>query len=122
MEPFLKAGIAGVAIASAITLLFLQENLYFIPSFAASIVVIYLFELKATKDAMLAAFITYILTNWIFYGIPTLSSIDETVTFRFTVDVWMVMNQLFTPITAPFLIVDSSCSWCSLHKPKCVQY
>lgn len=100
MEPVLKAGIAGVAIAFVITLFFAQENLYFIPSFVASIVVIYLFELKATKDAVLAAFITYIFTDWIFNGIPILLSMNETFTFTFTVDAWMVIGQLFAPITA----------------------
>jgi len=98
MEPVLKAGFAGVIIAFVITFAFFQFNLYFFPSFVASLIVIYFFELKATKDAVLAAFIVYIFTEWILSSLSFLVSIDQT--FSITVDAGMALGQISTPLTA----------------------
>jgi len=98
MEPVFKAGIAGVIIAFAITFVFFQFNLYFFPSFVASLIVIYFFELKSTKDAVLAAFIVYIFTEWILSSLSFLVSIGQT--FTITVNDGMVLGQIFTPLTA----------------------
>ena len=98
MEPVFKAGIVGVIIAFAVTFVFFQFNLYFFPSFVASLIVIYFFELKATKDALLAAFIVYIFTDWILSSLSFLVSIDQT--FSITVDAVMVLGQVSTPLTA----------------------
>jgi hypothetical protein len=96
MEPVLKAGIVGVIIAFAIT--FSLGDLYFLPSLVASLIVIYFFELKATKDAMLAALIVYVFTDWILNGLTAPLSINER--FTITVDVGMVLNIVLTPLTA----------------------
>lgn len=98
MEPVLKAGFAGVIIAFVITFAFFEFNLYFFPSFVASLIVIYFFELKSTKDAVLAAFTVYIFTEWILSSLSFLVSIGQT--FTITVDDGMVLGQIFTPLTA----------------------
>lgn len=98
MEPVFKAGIAGVIVSFVITFVFFQFNLYFFPSFVASLIVIYFYELKATKDALLATFITYMFTDWVIGSLSYLVSLDQT--FTITVDVGMALGLISTPLTA----------------------
>lgn len=101
MDPVIKAGICGFVI-TVIIIFFSPVYLYFFPSFVASIIAIYFFELKATKDGVLAALIIYIFPEWILGAVNLLGNLisNEPINYTYTVDLWMFLSQIFIPLTA----------------------
>jgi len=99
MDQAIKAGFSGFIIATII-IFFLPVDLYFLPEFVASIVAIYVFGLKAIKDGLLAAFTTYIFTEWIVGSVALAIFFVSNEPINLTVDIGLVLNQIVTPLTA----------------------
>lgn len=96
MDRAIKAGIFGFIFAVLINILL--PDLYFIPQFVASILAIYIFDLRTTKDALLVAFITYLFSIGFLGSVSLAFYLGEPLTL--TVDVWLALNQIVTPLTA----------------------
>ena len=62
MDRSIKAGVSGFLLAVVINL-FSPIYLDFVPSFLVAILAIYIFRLGALKDGLVAAFMTYILSD-----------------------------------------------------------
>ena len=99
MEQAIKAGISGFVIAVVITL-FSTVDLYFIPQLVASIIVIYIFDIRTTKDGLLAAFITYLFSIGILGSVSLAFYLVSNEPVNLTIDIWLVLNQIVTPLTA----------------------
>lgn len=99
MTPVVKAGIVGIVIA--IVLIFiLPTEISFINYFVASVIAIYVFRLKETKDGVLVALGIFVITEWIVgsLGVLALFALNETVTL--TADISTVISQILTTLFA----------------------
>jgi len=99
VDQAIKAGISGFVIAVVITL-FSTVDLYFIPQLVASIIVIYIFDIRTTKDGLLAAFITYLFSIGILGSVSLAFYLVSNEPVNLTIDIWLVLNQIVTPLTA----------------------
>jgi len=95
----IKAGIFGFIIAVVINIS-LPVDLYFLPQFVASMIAIYMFDLRTTKDGLLAAFMTYLFSIGILGSVSLALYLFSNEPVNLTVDAWMVLNQIVTPLTA----------------------
>ena len=101
MDRSIKAGVYGFLLSIIISLLFSQINLYFIPSFFAAILMIYVFRLEALKDGLIAAFMTYIFSDGILGTIVLAIFYYENQPYpSFNVDAWIMLSQIISPVTA----------------------
>jgi len=100
MDRSIEAGVSGSLMAVFINL-FSPVYLYFIPSFLAAILTIYIFRLESFKDGLVAALMTYIFNDGILgtIGLATLYAVNEPYP-SFTIDVWMMFSPIATAITA----------------------
>jgi uncharacterized membrane protein len=100
MDQSIRAGIIGFSLAIIINL-FSPIYLDFIPSFLAAILVIYFFRLGALRDGLVAAFMTYILSNGILgtISLATLYFSNEPYP-SFDVDVWAMLSPIVSAVTA----------------------
>jgi len=92
----IKAGIFGFIIAVVINILL--PDLYFLPQFGASMIAIYIFDLRTTKDGLLVAFMTYLFSIGFLGSVSLAFYLGEPLSL--TADVWLVLNQMVTPLTA----------------------
>jgi hypothetical protein len=100
MDPSIKAGISGFVLALVINL-FSPVYLYFVPSFLAAILVVYIFRLGALKDGLVAAFITYVFTDGLLSTISLATFYSENKPYpSFNVDVWTMFYPLVWAVTA----------------------
>ena len=99
MDLAIKAGIFGFIIAVVINIS-LPVDLYFLPQFVASMIAIYMFDLRTTKDGLLAAFMTYLFSIGILGSVSLALYLFSNEPVNLTVDAWMVLNQIVTPLTA----------------------
>jgi len=99
MDQAIKAGISGLIIALFITILS-PAYLYFLPQLVASIITIYLFDLKTTKDGLLATFITYLFTLGVLDSLSAVAYFVSNEPVNFTVDIWIILDQILTPLSS----------------------
>jgi len=100
MDRSIQAGVSGFLLAIIINL-FSPVNLYFIPSFLAAIIIIYIYRLGAVKDGLVASFMTYIFND----GILTTISLAALYLMKepfptINIDIWLVLSPIVTPISA----------------------
>jgi hypothetical protein len=100
MDPSIKAGISGFLLAVVINL-FSPLYLYFVPSFLAAILAIYIFRLGTLRDGLVAAFMTYIFTEGILDTIDLAIVYSGNATYpSFNVDIWTMLSPLASAVTA----------------------
>lgn len=99
MDQTVKAGISGVVIAVVISV-FSPISLDFVPQLVASIIAIYVFDLRTNKDGILAALITYLFSIGILGSVTLAIFYVSNQPIDFTIDVWSIIDQTFTPLTA----------------------
>jgi len=100
MDQSIRAGIIGFSLAIIINL-FSPIYLDFIPSFLAAILVIYFFRLGALRDGLVAAFMTYILSNGILGTISLAILYFSNEPYpSFDVDVWTMLSPIVSAVTA----------------------
>lgn len=75
--------------------------LYFVPSFIASILLIYIFRLRTLKDGLVAAFMTYIFNDGILgtIDLATLYLLNEPYP-SFNVDILLLFSPIVEAVTA----------------------
>lgn len=99
MDQTIKAGISGLIIAVVITVIS-PINLDFVPQLVASIIAIYIFDIRTNKDGILAALMTYLFSIGILGSISlALLSVSNEI-INFPTDAWSIIDQTFTPLTA----------------------
>ena len=98
---FLVAGLSG-AFLSVFANLFSGVYLYFLPSFLASIIVIYIFRINRFREALTAALAVYIFADGIFgrfiLGYLYINGIPYVV--NEIPQIWDVLSYVFSPISA----------------------
>jgi len=106
MEKSIRAGISGFILAIIINLflapfLTLSLLLNLIPPFLAAMFSIYIYRLRAFKDGLLAAFMTYIFNEGF------LGTLDLAVLYlmhepypSFNIEIWIVFYPIVSSITA----------------------
>jgi hypothetical protein len=100
MDPSIKAGISGFFLAVIINL-FSPVYLYFVPSFFAAILLVYIFRLGALKEGLVAAFMTYVFNDGILGTISLATFYSENKLYpSFNVDVWTMFSPLVSAVTA----------------------
>jgi hypothetical protein len=100
MDQSIRAGIIGFSLAIIINL-FSPIYLDFIPSFLAAILVIYFFRLGTLRDGLVAAFMTYILSNGILGTISLAILYFSNEPYpSFDVDVWTMLSPIVSAVTA----------------------
>jgi hypothetical protein len=97
MDRSITAGITGFLVAIAINVLS-PVNLYFLPSFLVSILIIYYFRLGTLREGLVAAFMTYIFTDGVYQTIA--GAIYYNQQYSFHVDAWTVVSPIVSAITA----------------------
>jgi len=100
MDRSIKSGIFGFSLMVGINL-FLPIYLYFIPSFLAAILAIYVFRLGELREGLVAAFMTYI------FGDGILGTITLAILYftnepypSFNVDVLTMLFPIVSAVTA----------------------
>lgn len=100
MDRSIMSGVFGFSLMVVINL-FLPIYLYFIPSFLAAILAIYVFGLGELKEGLVAAFMTYI------FGDGILGTITLAILYftnepypSFNVDVWTIFSPIVSAVTA----------------------
>ncbi len=99
MDRSIRAGISGFLLAIIINI-FSPINLFFIPSFSAAILVIYIYRLDALKDGLVAAFMTYIFNDGILGTLVLATLYWENLPYEFTIDIWLMLSPIIASITA----------------------
>ena len=100
MDRSIESGILGFSLAVGINL-FLPVYLYFIPSFLAAILAIYVFRLGELRDGLVAAFMTYIFGDGILSTITLATFYFANEPYpSFTVDVWIMLSPIVSAVTA----------------------
>jgi hypothetical protein len=100
MDRSIKAGVYGFLLSIIINL-FSPIYLYFIPSFFAAILVIYIFRLEALKDGLVAAFMTYIFSDGILSTIVLATWYLANKPYpSFNVDIWTMLSPIVSAVTA----------------------
>jgi len=103
MDQTIKAGISGAAIAVFITILasgLSPISLDFVPQLVAAIIAIYIFDIRTNKDGILAALMTYLFSIGILGSVSLALLYVSNQPIDFTIDVWAIIDQTFTPLTA----------------------
>ena len=95
----IKVGVYGVLLAVIINL-FSPIYLYFIPSFLAAILVVYIFKLGILKDGLVAVFTTYIFSDAILNTIGLASLYLANGTYNWSVDISAVFFPIINAVTA----------------------
>jgi hypothetical protein len=99
MDRSIRAGISGFLLA--LTINFLTSGLlYFIPSFLAAILIIYLYRIETLKDGLVAAFMTYIFNDGILSTIGLATYYFENTPYEVSVDIWLVLYPIANAVTA----------------------
>ena len=100
MDRSIKAGVSGFLLAVVINL-FSPIYLDFVPSFLVAILAIYIFRLGTLKDGLVAAFMTYILSDGILgtISLAMLYLANEPYP-SFNVDVWTMFSPIVSAVTA----------------------
>ena len=100
MDQSIKAGVYGFLLAVVINL-FSPIYLDFVPSFLVAILAIYIFRLGTLKDGLVAAFMTYILSDGILgtISLAMLYLANEPYP-SFNVDVWTMFSPIVSAVTA----------------------
>jgi len=99
MDRSMRAGISGFLLA--LTINFLTSGLlYFIPSFLAAILIIYLYRIETLKDGLIAAFMTYIFNDGILSTIVLATYYFENTPYEVSVDIWLVLYPIANAVTA----------------------
>jgi hypothetical protein len=99
MDRSMRAGISGFLLA--LTINFLTSGLlYFIPSFLAAILIIYLYRIETLKDGLIAAFMTYIFNDGILSTIGLATYYFENTPYEVSVDIWLVLYPIANAVTA----------------------
>lgn len=89
----------GFIISIVITVL-MPYDLYFLPSFIASILVIYMFRLTVMKDGLLAAFMTYFFAGAASETIVAALYYATDPEYSLTIDISIVVFPIINIITA----------------------
>ena len=100
MDRSIKAGVSGFLLAVVINL-FSPIYLDFVASFLVAILAIYIFRLGTLKDGLVAAFMTYILSDGILgtISLAMLYLANEPYP-SFNVDVWTMFSPIVSAVTA----------------------
>ena len=99
MDRSMRAGISGFLLA--LTINFLTSGLlYFIPSFLAAILIIYLYRIETLRDSLVAAFMTYIFNDGILSTIVLATYYFENMPYEVSVDIWLVLYPIANAVTA----------------------
>jgi len=99
MDKSIRAGISGFILAIIINL-FSPIALFFIPSFVAAILIIYIFRLETFRDSLVAAFMTYIFTDGILGTLILATLYLENKPYELTVDIWLIFSPIVSAVTA----------------------
>jgi hypothetical protein len=99
MDRSIIAGITGFLLAIIINL-FSPVYLYFVPSFLATIIVIYAFRLEALRDGLVAAFMTYIFNDGILGTISLALYYYANEAYSIDVDVWIMLSPVISAVSA----------------------
>jgi len=97
--PSIKVGVSGFLVAVILNLIS-PVYLYFIPSFLATILVIYLLRLESLKDGLIASFITYIFTDATLNTMVSLSFYLANEPYTFIVNMEAVLSPIISAVTA----------------------
>ncbi|RLG98793.1 hypothetical protein DRO29_00105 [Candidatus Bathyarchaeota archaeon] len=99
----LSAGVFGALISVMIFILSPPEvNLYFLPSFASAIFVIYIYKVQEIKDALIVAFTVYLFANGILGGLVlgTFAMAGEPYNTHWIPQIHDVILYSFEPVSA----------------------
>lgn len=99
MERSIRAGILGLAISVLITA-FVPANLYFLPSFIASLIAIYLTRLTSFRDGLLAALMTYFFTSAVNDTIVAAFYYSSNEVYTLTIDLSIVVFPAMNIVSA----------------------
>jgi hypothetical protein len=99
MDRSIRAGISGFFLAIIINL-FTSGLLYFIPSFLAAMLIIYIYRLETLKDGFVAAFMTYIFNDGILSTIGLATYYFENMPYEVSIDIWLVLYPIANAVTA----------------------
>ncbi|HVP92632.1 MAG TPA: hypothetical protein VMS94_02695 [Acidobacteriota bacterium] len=103
MDRCISAGIFGFLLAVTINFVSLLSGvyLYFVPSFLASIIAVYVFKLETLREGLVAAFMIYIFNDGILNTISLATYyFTNTQVEAFTVDVWTMVSPIVSAISA----------------------
>ena len=103
VEELLKAGALGIVLSVAMNVLS-PANLYFLPSFLASLVAVYAFRIQRLGESLATAFMIYLMTDGIL-GTLILGMFYYTNTpfeISFVPGLWEALSYTISPITAFF--------------------
>ena len=99
MDRSIRVGVSGFLMA--LTINFLTSGLlYFIPSFLASIFVIYLYRIETVKDGLITAFMTYIFNDGVLGAIVLATYYFENMPYTLYVDIWLIFYPVANAVTA----------------------
>jgi hypothetical protein len=99
MDRSIRAGISGFFLAIVINL-FTSGLLYFIPSFLAAMLTIYVYRLETLKDGFVTAFMTYIFNDGILSTIVLATYYFENLPYEVSIDIWLVLYPIANAVTA----------------------
>jgi len=100
---YIVVGLLGAFLSVLISSLFnVNVNLYFIPQFIASIIIIFAYRINDFKDSLITAFTIYLFTDGIIGGLVLGYSYVFHVPYEiiWMPKIWEVILYAFTPISA----------------------
>ena len=99
LDQSIKAGVYGFLLAVVINLVS-PIYLYFIPSFLAAMLVVYLYRIGTLKDGLIVAFTIYIFNDAFLNTIGLASLFLANEMYTWSVDIWTVLYPTINTITA----------------------
>lgn len=98
MDGCIRAGIYGASLSLLFGLFF--SNLYFIPSFFATILMIYVSRLLTLREGLVTSFMTYVFSDGILTTIAAAIYFFTDEPYVLTVDIWVVILPLASAFSA----------------------
>lgn len=102
MDTSIRAGIFGFVLVTIVDLFLpVPSNLSFVPPFLIAILVIYTFRLRTFKDGLVAAFMTYILSEGVVDTIALATYyLTNEIQQSFTIDIGTILSPVLWAGTA----------------------
>jgi len=99
MDKCIRAGVFGILLVVFVDV-FSPVNLDFVLPFLVAILAIYIYRLADLKDGLVAAFMTYLISDGILSTVELATLYLEKQPYTLTVGIWIVFDPIVTAITA----------------------
>lgn len=101
MDRSIGAGILGIVLAAIINLsIIIPPPLDWLPTFIIAIIVIFIYRLSTVKDGLIAAFMTYIVSQGIVDTLILADYYTSNKTYSLTITAYLVPDPILTAISA----------------------